>query len=267
MSAETKPVITSLTRSTWNTEKSYELKSMVSSSISQASSIPELISYLKSAFRDKEFSLVEGILMDREKHLRTEIQNLKRDFSVKTGRDLADKELVIVDLEKLYKENQLKDMQRKYEEVKNEKAEVEAKLKMYLEKFKELESRVSLQEEEAAQNRAVDVSVIRKMVEDLEAEDDDVVEVNSKTSGADGDLQEKQLSPRAPSVDSTGNGSSKSRDEGIMFICVLLTFLLQSLSESFSAMLKLYLPIHACCNFCLVVDALVYMWNWICGRH
>ncbi|KAK6783406.1 hypothetical protein RDI58_021203 [Solanum bulbocastanum] len=216
MSAETKPVINSLNRSTWNSGKAYELKPMVSSSISQASSIPELISYLKSAFRDKEFSLVEGILMDREKQLRTEIQNLKRDFdSVKTGRDLAEKDQAIVDLEKLNMENRLKDMQRKNEELKNEKAEVEAKLKMYLEKFKELESRVSLQEEEAAKNRAVDVSVIQKMVEDLEAEDDDVIEVNSKASGAEGDLQEKQLSPpRAPSVDSTANGSGKSRDEG-----------------------------------------------------
>ncbi|XP_049377748.1 uncharacterized protein LOC125842490 isoform X2 [Solanum stenotomum] len=218
MSAETKPVINSLTRSIWNSGKAYDLKPMASSSISQASSIPELISYLKSAFRDKEFSLVEGILMDREKQLRTEIQNLKRDFdSVKTGRDLAEKDQAIVDLEKLNMENRLKDMQRKNEELKNEKAEVEAKLKMYLEKFKELESRVSLQEEEAAKNRAVDVSVIQKMVEDLEAEDDDVVEVDSKASGADGDLQEKQLSPpRAPSVDSTanGNGSGKSRDEG-----------------------------------------------------
>ncbi|KAH0679504.1 hypothetical protein KY289_020769 [Solanum tuberosum] len=90
-------------------------------------------------------------------------------------------------------ENQLKDMQRKNKELKNEKAEVEAKLKMYLEKLKELESRVSLEEEQAAKNRTVDVSVIQKMLEDLEAEDVDVVEVNSKASGADGDLHEKHL--------------------------------------------------------------------------
>ncbi|WMV14838.1 hypothetical protein MTR67_008223 [Solanum verrucosum] len=91
MSAEAKPVINSLTTSTWNSGKAYDLKPMVSSSISQASSIPELISYLKSDFCHKEFSLVQGILMDREKHLRTEIQNLKRDFdSVKTGLDLAE---------------------------------------------------------------------------------------------------------------------------------------------------------------------------------
>ncbi|WMV14837.1 hypothetical protein MTR67_008222 [Solanum verrucosum] len=99
-------------------------------------------------------------------------------------------------------------MQKKNEELKNEEAKVEAKLKMYLEKLKELESRVSLQEEQAAKNRVVDVSLIQKMVEDLEAKDDDVVEVNSKASGADGDLQEKQLSPpRPPSVDSTANGN------------------------------------------------------------
>uniref|UniRef100_A0A0V0IY69 Putative ovule protein n=1 Tax=Solanum chacoense TaxID=4108 RepID=A0A0V0IY69_SOLCH len=96
--------------------------------------------------------------MDREKQLRTEIQNLKRDFdSVKTGRDLAEKDQAIVDLEKLNMENRLKDMQRKNEELKNGKAEVEAKQKMYLEKLKELESRVSLQEGEAAKNGAVDV--------------------------------------------------------------------------------------------------------------
>ncbi|KAH0698934.1 hypothetical protein KY284_013149 [Solanum tuberosum] len=55
-------------------------------------------------------------------------------------------------------ENSSKDMQRKNEEVKNEKAKVEAKL---------------------------------KLVEDLEVKDDDIVEVNSKASGADGDLHEK----------------------------------------------------------------------------
>ncbi|KAH0737573.1 hypothetical protein KY290_036278 [Solanum tuberosum] len=46
---------------------------------------------------------------------------------------------------------------RKNGQVENEKAEVEAKVKVYLEKLKELESRVSLQEEEAAKNRPVDV--------------------------------------------------------------------------------------------------------------
>ncbi|KAJ8526988.1 hypothetical protein K7X08_029465 [Anisodus acutangulus] len=51
--------------------------------------------------------------------------------------------------------------------------------------------------------------MIQKLVEDLEAEEEDVVEVNCQGSGAD----EQQLSPRA-SVYSTGNGSGKSGDEG-----------------------------------------------------
>lgn len=211
MSAEKKPVITSLTKSTWNPKRSFKLKPVVSSSISQASSIPELISYLKSAFHDKEFSLVEGILLDREKQLLTEIENLKRDFdSLKTRRDLADKDQGLVDMEKLNKENQ--DTQRKCEELKNEKAEVEGKIKTYEEKFEDLYGRISLLEQETAKTHAVDVSVIRKLVEELEAEDFE--EVNSQASGADGDSQEKQVSPRAPSVDSTGNGSGKSGDEG-----------------------------------------------------
>ncbi|KAG5590844.1 hypothetical protein H5410_041358 [Solanum commersonii] len=90
-------------------------------------------------------------------------------------------------------ENQLKDRQRKNEQQKNGKAEVKAKVNMYFEKLKELESRVSLQEEEAGKNAVVDVSVIQKMVEDLEAEDDDVVEVNSKAFSSDGDLHERHL--------------------------------------------------------------------------
>ncbi|KAH0716767.1 hypothetical protein KY285_012798 [Solanum tuberosum] len=72
-------------------------------------------------------------------------------------------------------------MQRKNEELKNEKAKVDGRVKLYLEKLKELESTVSLKEEETAKN------------EDLEAKEDDVVEVNSKASGADGDIHEKYL--------------------------------------------------------------------------
>ncbi|KAH0746466.1 hypothetical protein KY285_008123 [Solanum tuberosum] len=64
---------------------------------------------------------------------------------------------------------------------------------MYLENLKELESRVSLQEEEAAKYAVVDISVIHKMVQDLEAEDDDVVEENSKAFGADEDPDERHL--------------------------------------------------------------------------
>ncbi|KAH0776688.1 hypothetical protein KY290_008099 [Solanum tuberosum] len=47
-----------------------------------------------------------------------------------------------------------------------------------------------------------------QLVEKFRAKDDRVVEVNSKASGADGDLQEKQLSPpRHPLVHSTANGN------------------------------------------------------------
>ncbi|KAG5627260.1 hypothetical protein H5410_012478 [Solanum commersonii] len=117
-------------------------------------------------------------------------------------------------------ENRLKNIQRKYEQLKNGKSKVKAKLKMYLEKFKEFESRVSLQKQEAAKYRAADVSVIQKMLEDLTAKDDDIVEVNGKAFAVDGHLQERQLSPpTAPSIDSTsyanGNGSAKSTDEGL----------------------------------------------------
>ncbi|KAG5597399.1 hypothetical protein H5410_038631, partial [Solanum commersonii] len=51
---------------------------------------------------------------------------------------------------------------------------------------------------------------------DLEAEDDDVVEVNSKASAADGHLQQKHFSPPTPlSVDSTANGNGNGSDTAI----------------------------------------------------
>ncbi|KAH0692189.1 hypothetical protein KY285_019286 [Solanum tuberosum] len=83
-------------------------------------------------------------------------------------------------------------MQRKNQQLKKEEAE----------------------EKEAAKNRAVHVSLIQKMLQHLEAKDDDIVEVNTKPSTANAHLQQKQLSPAAPpSVHSTananGNGSGK----------------------------------------------------------
>lgn len=167
MSAETRPVITSLARTTWNSESLYESKPEV---ISQASTIPELISYLKSAFREREFSLVEKILMGREKQLRTEIQNLKRDF------DLAEKAHALVELDKLNMEDQLNNFQRKCEVLKKEKAEAEEKVKAYEENIKELADRMSILEEEIAKTRDEDVSVIQQMAEDWEAAKEEVVE-------------------------------------------------------------------------------------------
>uniref|UniRef100_A0A0V0IXE7 Putative ovule protein n=1 Tax=Solanum chacoense TaxID=4108 RepID=A0A0V0IXE7_SOLCH len=90
-------------------------------------------------------------------------------------------------------ENQLKNIQTLNEQLRKEKSQVKVKLKMYLENFKQFKSRVALQQEEAAKYCAVDVSVIQKMVEDLEAEDNDVVEVNSKVSAAVGDFHEMHL--------------------------------------------------------------------------
>ncbi|WMV56204.1 hypothetical protein MTR67_049589 [Solanum verrucosum] len=58
------------------------------------------------------------------------------------------------------------------------------------------------------------------MLEDLEAEDDDFVEVNTKASAADGHLQQKQLSPPAPpSVDSTANANGNASDTDMVIAC------------------------------------------------
>ncbi|KAH0759531.1 hypothetical protein KY290_023024 [Solanum tuberosum] len=56
-----------------------------------------------------------------------------------------------------------------------------------------LESRVSIQEKEAAKNRVVDAILIQKRVQALEAEDDHVLQLNTKAFVADGNLHEKHL--------------------------------------------------------------------------
>ncbi|KAH0681467.1 hypothetical protein KY284_022552 [Solanum tuberosum] len=78
-------------------------------------------------------------------------------------------------------------MQKKNADLKNEEAKVEAKLKMYLQKLTRLEKTVSLQEKGAAKNSAVNVSLIQKILAHLEANDDDVVQLNSNSSGAGSD--------------------------------------------------------------------------------
>ncbi|KAH0636997.1 hypothetical protein KY289_036912 [Solanum tuberosum] len=46
------------------------------------------------------------------------------------------------------------------------------------------------------------------MVQDFKAEDNDIVQVKTKASAADGDVQEKQLSPPTPPlVHSAANGN------------------------------------------------------------
>uniref|UniRef100_M0ZN28 Dead box ATP-dependent RNA helicase n=1 Tax=Solanum tuberosum TaxID=4113 RepID=M0ZN28_SOLTU len=69
-------------------------------------------------------------------------------------------------------------------------------------------------EEEAAKNGAVDASLIKKIVQALQAGDDDVVQQNTKAFAARGDLQENQLSPpRPPLVHSTANGDGNGSDK------------------------------------------------------
>ncbi|KAH0640378.1 hypothetical protein KY285_036964 [Solanum tuberosum] len=102
-------------------------------------------------------------------------------------------------------------MQRKNQQLKNEDAEVEAKLNTYLQKFKQLENIVLLEEKEAAKKCAVDVSLIQKMLQHFQANDNDVVQVNTKASAANAHLRQKQLSPPAPpSVHSTPNANANA---------------------------------------------------------
>ena len=105
-------------------------------------------------------------------------------------------------------------MQKKNEELKNEEAKVRAKLNMYLENLKEWENTVSIQQEEAARNAGVNACLIQKKVEALQADDNDIVQQNTKAFAAHGDVQQNQLSPPTPLlVQSTANGNGNGTDK------------------------------------------------------
>ncbi|KAG5589504.1 hypothetical protein H5410_040018 [Solanum commersonii] len=76
-----------------------------------------------------------------------------------------------------------------------------------------LESTVSIQEKEAAKNRAVDAILIPKKVQALQAEDDDVIQLNTKAF-VTMDIFGRQLSaPTPPVVDSTANQNANGSDK------------------------------------------------------
>ncbi|KAG5576919.1 hypothetical protein H5410_057053 [Solanum commersonii] len=126
---------------------------------------------------------------------------------------------------------------------------------MYLEKFKDFESRVSLQKQEPAKYRAANVSVIQKMLEDLTVEDDDVVEVNGKVlllmdflrKSSCHHLRLHQLIQLHMQMEME-----------------VLNQHMKLFSDAFCAILKLYLSMHACCNFCFTF-ALNQTPKYLCG--
>ncbi|KAL1569156.1 myosin heavy chain, non-muscle-like [Salvia divinorum] len=122
--------------------------------IDSTSSIPELIEFLKPSFRECEYDEVQGILVDREKTVKIEMENLVRE------RDELKKQVEFLETSKGYTElekcnleeklgrserigeeldKKILQMSEKFEKLRNEKTVVEEKLVRSSEKFGEMD--------------------------------------------------------------------------------------------------------------------------------
>ncbi|KAL8540791.1 hypothetical protein ACS0TY_002130 [Phlomoides rotata] len=81
-------------------------------------SIPELLKIIRYSFRESEFAEVQEILMDRERKMKIEIQDLRRDLdSTKKDAHLLESSRSLAELEKLGIEDKLQRSQSKCKEL------------------------------------------------------------------------------------------------------------------------------------------------------
>ncbi|KAL3498963.1 hypothetical protein ACH5RR_041695 [Cinchona calisaya] len=151
-------------------------KKLVVPSISEKSSIHELISFIKSSFRQKDYDEVERLLISREEKLRMELSSLKRDYeSMKKDHDLMEEKHGLVELKNLEFKEELEKWKLECETLMKEKREVEEKFVRLNNEFMEYDARVSEIEEFVAKVRGVRAEDIRRdaycaWVEEMNAE-------------------------------------------------------------------------------------------------
>ncbi|XP_060206889.1 uncharacterized protein LOC132634816 [Lycium barbarum] len=132
--------------------------------ISKASSIPDLISHLKSTkgYREKNFSLVQEILIDREKLQNAEIENLKKE------RDVIEKSHALCFLEKMKMEEQLNNFRRKCEELSDNVTKLEEERNLFCNREKRAEERYQKINEQLANAQGDKCKLIFEMYNRIE---------------------------------------------------------------------------------------------------
>lgn len=101
----------------------------------------ELISHLKSSFRDSEFSKVESVVVAREAKLKKEIKIMKEENkSMK-------RKMEAYELEKSTLENELKILKRRCSQLERAKHKAESETEIWKDKYENLETHISKVEE------------------------------------------------------------------------------------------------------------------------
>ncbi|KAL3619221.1 hypothetical protein CASFOL_036791 [Castilleja foliolosa] len=173
--------------------------------ISTSIPISELMKHIKNSFLERHFAEVQNVLTEREKAMKLEIENLKRD------RDSARKELRLIEIEKSRTEGKLHKLEEtitrllkeksaytKDSESIKEKNELIAKLK---EEINELKNRMGQEIEDLRHERlAATRSVLELKRKNLEA-NRTIDELRLKKSEADKvELNRSRLDSLAPRI-------------------------------------------------------------------
>lgn len=110
--------------------------------INQASSIPDLMNYLKYAFCEYEFNEVQEILLEREKKMKMEIEILTRDHDViKEEARLLERTQGLAEFQKLQFEEKLQKCRRKCEKLKETSQRLNEEQRVLSDRAKRAEER------------------------------------------------------------------------------------------------------------------------------
>ncbi|KAI3453792.1 hypothetical protein Pfo_010455 [Paulownia fortunei] len=110
--------------------------------ITQSLPISELIKLIKHSFRERDFNEVQNILIDREKSMKAEMENLIRDCdSIKEEVLLLERTQGLAELEKLKFEEKLQRSERKCEELKETIARLVEEKRVCSDRIKRSEKR------------------------------------------------------------------------------------------------------------------------------
>lgn len=162
-------------------------------------SIPDLLKIVRHSVSETEFNEVQQMLMDRDKMMKMELEDLKRDFdAMKTEACLQERYHSLAEFEKIRIEEKLQLSQRKCLELNEEITRLKEELKISLERAKRAEERRDIVSKEfykmiSEKNKTIldlNAKINDLQNKNLEMNEQLVVELRQKQSEADKEVAE-----------------------------------------------------------------------------
>ncbi|KAL8498570.1 hypothetical protein ACS0TY_021779 [Phlomoides rotata] len=174
------------------------------STVDQGLSIPELIKIVKQSFRESEFDAVENALMDRERKMKIEIENLRMGHeSVKKEARLLEKSRKLAESEKLILEEKCMELNDRIKSFKTKFGKMEKEIKVLRQGRKELK-RQKLESDEKAECYKIRIENLEPRIMKVEGALADILNVKVQ-----------DLAPLANSMDKSAAAAAKGENVDI----------------------------------------------------